>query len=692
MDSKKIFKKINKTGLAGSIALFIVFAFLSWVVVEVMYVAFVNYILESKLKSEYEKFDGMAKTYAEADGADKEKVLKTMSEEGKDFLILDKSGKVTYLCGTDTRVIRNNKISYRFVQKKIYLDKEDEILRVSRIGMLSIHTSKIMKYIFTDNNVMFTFETDNLEENSIPVGEVQVTDENLKLAEESYEAELVKLPLWISFPIGEEGEAFVGKAILEINMRDFTIALELVGIVFLLIGIILITMLISAIVHVIRQRRITELFLTDAPTKGHNWMYFIIKGDQLLRRRRSAKIPYAVVNLSFVNFRNYSLCHSLKDGELMLYKIYYALLSEVRTRELLAHATSSNYALLLRASDEESLRKRLGDIIKKLENIDKTHKFSFQAGVSFLNPLVDENGRIRKRKDVSVENEYNKALAARMKLSELDDSGIKYFDEKLIEEERWVDIVESKQEAAVKNEEFTVYYQPKYDPRTNELKGAEALIRWESPEYGFITPGRIIPIFEKNGFITEIDHYMITHVARDQKKWLDMGMNPVPVSVNVSRAHFIESDLAEQIRDMVDKEGTPRDLVEIELTESAFFDDKKALIATIKKLKDYGFAVSMDDFGAGYSSLNSLKDMPLDVLKLDADFFRGDAEGDRGEIVVSEAIKLAKSLNMRTVAEGVEVKEQVDFLAEQGCDMIQGFYYAKPMPEKDYVARLKRQS
>ena len=268
-------------------------------------------------------------------------------------------------------------------------------------------------------------------------------------------------------------------------------------------------------------------------------------------------------------------------------------------------------------------------------------------------------------------------------------SGIAFFDDKLVEEQRWIDIVRQNQEKAVANEEFVVYYQPKYDPRTNELKGAEALIRWDSPEFGFKSPGTIIPIFEKNGFITEIDHYMIRHVAKDQKKWLDEGLNCVPVSVNVSRAHFIEADLAEQIRDDVDRAGAPHELIEIELTESAFFDDKKAIVSTIKKLKEYGFAVSMDDFGSGYSSLNSLKDMPLDVLKLDADFFRGEMEGDRGEIVVSEAIKLAKNLHMRTVAEGVEVREQVDFLARQGCDMIQGFYFAKPMPADEYEQKMK---
>nr|MCR5623607.1 EAL domain-containing protein [Lachnospiraceae bacterium] len=177
------------------------------------------------------------------------------------------------------------------------------------------------------------------------------------------------------------------------------------------------------------------------------------------------------------------------------------------------------------------------------------------------------------------------------------------------------------------------------------------------------------------------------HVARDQKRWLDEGYKCVPVSVNVSRAHFIESDLAEQIREMVDDAECPRKLIEIELTESAFFDDKKTMIETINRLKSYGFSVSMDDFGAGYSSLNSLKDMPLDVLKLDAEFFRGETDG-RGRIVVSEAIRLARKLNMKTVAEGIEIKEQVDFLAEEGCDMIQGYYYAKPMPGEEYEERM----
>ena len=140
----------------------------------------------------------------------------------------------------------------------------------------------------------------------------------------------------------------------------------------------------------------------------------------------------------------------------------------------------------------------------------------------------------------------------------------------------------------------------------------------------------------------------------------------------------------------MDAYGPRHELIELEVTESAFFDDKDILVETVKQLKAYGFHVSMDDFGAGYSSLNSLKDIPLDVLKLDGEFFRGEDDDGRGEIVVKEAIQLARNLDMRVVAEGIERKEQVDFLAGQGCDMIQGFYFAKPMPVAEFEEKVEK--
>lgn len=426
-----------------------------------------------------------------------------------------------------------------------------------------------------------------------------------------------------------------------------------------------------------KRKQMTEVFFMDETTGKHNWMWFLSNAEKELNNRRNYNTRFAVLDIVFVNYRNFCVCHSVKEGEEMLRLVDDTISRRIGKGEMVAHHSAAHFAALLIYDTKEILEKRIRNIIKELERIDSDHKFSFWVGVDMVTT----------HRNIDIEKEYNNAGAARATLSG-DDSAIAFFDEKIVEEQKWMDTINENQQKALDNEEFVVYYQPKYDPGTEVLKGAEALIRWNSPEHGLISPGRFIPIFESNGFITKIDHYMLRHVAADQRMWLDEGYKCVPVSVNVSRAHFIESDLAEQVRDIVDDANVPHDMIEIELTESAFFDDKNALISTMAKLKEYGFAVSLDDFGSGYSSLNSLKELSLDVLKLDADFFRNDDGGDRGRIVVADAIGLAQKLNMHTVAEGVETKEQVDFLARHGCDMIQGYYFAKPMPKEEYVLRM----
>ncbi|MBR1764349.1 MAG: EAL domain-containing protein [Ruminococcus sp.] len=498
----------------------------------------------------------------------------------------------------------------------------------------------------------------------------------------------MELPIWEELEL-EDGSRLFFRAVISLKDTDLVLFVLMFLSAALIFAIVFIIMIINAITSAVHQRKVNKLFFTDMQTKGRNWMWFIFRSEQTLRKIRNAKKTYALIDLELTGYRRYCICHSLDDGEARLTETHQALNTMVTKKELCAHSAEDRFALLLNYTDVDALDKRINAMLSGLGSVGGAHSFVFHAGV-FLIEKSRGGGLFGRRKYVDIESDYNNACNARATLDSRSESAAAWFDDKLVEDQRWEDTVTELQQRALANEEFIVYYQPKYDPRTGELRGAEALIRWQSPEYGFITPYKFIPIFEKNGFITEIDHYMISHVARDQRRWLDMGYKCVPVSVNVSRAHFIEPDLAEQIRDMIDNYGTPHELIEIELTESAFFDDKNAMIHTITKLKEYGFAVSMDDFGSGYSSLNSLKDMPLDVLKLDAEFFRGEAAGtDRGEIVVSEAIKLAKSLNMRTVAEGVEIKDQVDFLATQGCDMIQGYYFAKPMPGSEYEEKMK---
>ena len=680
---KKQLKQMKRGSTASGVFMFL-FTIAAVLIGLISFVSMVViYAVDSKLNSEYRAIKYMADIYE--NGKDNS-IYEILDMEGRDYVIRDKSGnsihesgKIT--CGNDIKAI-----DFQFTDRRINVIKDDEISFIypDSEHNLKFDSIEFIKAFYNDPGVA--------EENEL-IGypddpeKIEYESELLSITSVGDNPFVIRLPLWVAINVKDQSEIFIAKALLNIEVRDFAMLAFTGLMVVLLIFFSLLAILIMLITSIIRSKNIEKTYFTDTITGGHNWAWFEYNGDKLLSKKKNAKNEYAVINFVVLKYRNYCVCHSMEEGEKLLTRVYDYISKSLNKKEMLAHCTPSNFAILLEYSDKENLEIRLKALIAGLEQLSADHSFSFHVGVNVIGESKDESGRYVKRR-VSVEEEYNNSVTAGVTLSENEDSGIAFFDEKLIEEQKWIDKVNERSRAAIENEEFVVYYQPKYDPRTDTLKGAEALIRWNSPDMGLIPPGRFIPIFEKNGFITEIDHYMLSHVARDQKKWLDEGKEIVPVSVNVSRAHFIESDLAEQIRDTVDSAGAPREFIEIELTESAFFDDKKSLVNTIDKLRSYGFSVSMDDFGSGYSSLNSLKDMPLDVLKLDAEFFRGDRSDSRGEIVVSETIKLAKSLNMKTVAEGVEEKEQVEFLAEQGCDLIQGYYYAKPMPGEEYEKKM----
>ena len=675
--SNRQLKKLTKSHpILSIISAF--FGYLMFSIVMLMAAAGIfYYILDAKLTAEYDTISYFASLYD-----DGYPVGELLDHDDRSYLIKDADGNDIYEKG------------------EITMSSEEAYVDLSSLGMqIHIFTDAEKRILFPGPfNVLFFNPADlrrELKENK----EIEELDDD-----EVENLNVVEMPVWIAVDL-EDGGQFIGQGHLTANLKDIAILLTVCGIIALFTLVFFTALVVRIIKNLVKQRRLINFFFTDEVTGGRNWMWFLYNVDRFLKKRKNAGKAFAVVHLSIVKYRNYCLCHSISEGEQLLrnidLRLCYSLgknnmrrldkrtLKENGKREFCAHASSSTFALLLEFNDHDTMRFRIDSIMNELKQVDKDHNFEYQIGVDVIWPSV-RNGRIVKRKNPMLEQHYNNACTAKSKLEISDNSGVMFFDDKLLEEQKWETIVEESQQRALLNNEFLVYYQPKYSPGDEKLKGAEALIRWNHPQYGLISPGRFIPIFEKNGFITNIDHYMISHVAADQKAWLDAGYKCVPVSVNVSRAHFTESDLAEQIRDIVDTAGTPHEYIEIELTESAFFDDKQALINTLEKLKEYGFSVSMDDFGSGYSSLNSLKDMSLDVLKLDADFFRGDADEERKEIVVSEAIRLARALNMRTVAEGVEDKDQVEFLASQGCDMIQGFIFAKPMPAADYMDRMRK--
>ena len=551
-------------------------------------------------------------------------------------------------------------------------------------------TGENEEYILKGDSYSVSVEV-GLEEDGIDADGLDLTDERIRQAlKEVMQSVFVNGEIFdisrintviTSVNIGFN-ELHDEKSIIRISMKLNVYAADVI----LLIGIISLNMIIIISIIVINivsisktvheKKGLAKVYYFDPASGGKNMQYFYDRARLILKRKRNKYPEYAILDARMQKYDSYCTCYGVERGMELIEILYNELSKSVNKYEVLAHSEKADFALLLGYTDKEELYNRIISITNGLKCASGDDNSKFNVGIY----EVDDG-------NIDTECMYNFAGVALNSITESEDGSICTYNTKMRDEELWVNMVENDMKHAMENGEFQVYLQPKYSTKEEKLSGAEALVRWIHPTRGFISPGRFVPIFEKNGFVLNLDDFMISEVAKQQAKWMSEGKELFPISVNVSRAHFTRADLAEHICGIVDKYGVPHDKIELELTESAFFDDKEVLIKTVKKLKEYGFEISMDDFGAGYSSLNSLKEMPLDVLKLDAEFFRGEDDENRGEVIVGEAITLAKKLNMRIVAEGIETREQVDSLARMDCDLIQGYYFAKPMPISEFEER-----
>ena len=248
--------------------------------------------------------------------------------------------------------------------------------------------------------------------------------------------------------------------------------------------------------------------------------------------------------------------------------------------------------------------------------------------------------------------------------------------------------IEENMQAAISERQFLMYLQPKYSIAKNEIIGAEALVRWRHPERGMIFPNEFIPVFEENGFIKKVDYYIWEEACRFIKKCEEAGIQSCPVSVNVSRVHLRDNECVQVLSDMIDEYHITKGLLELEITETA--DDQQVSLKALE-LKEEGFTLLMDDFGSGYSSLNILLETPFDVIKLDKKFMENMMVSGKGRLILEQVVSMANKLDLGLLAEGVETKEQIELLQSIGCDQVQGYYYAKPMPEEDFYALLEKQ-
>lgn len=398
---------------------------------------------------------------------------------------------------------------------------------------------------------------------------------------------------------------------------------------------------------------------------------------------------YAYVTFDIDNFKYINEVFGYEYGNRILIHIAMVLKRFARENELYARISGDNFAMLLvDEGTKEELSKRIGTLFEKIMEYREPEEDLNLCTLKFSCGVYQVEGA----KDINKVRANANLARVESKRRVLDE--IVYYDEKL--KTRRVEEREMEYDAqeALNNGEFLVYFQPKYDVESEKIIGAEALVRWNHPERGMLSPALFIPVFETNGFIIELDMYVLDKVCKLIEAWRNAGIAPICISVNLSRTHLYERNLVERLVSVVKKYHVPPEYIEFELTESAFYEEMESLLQVMTAIKKEGFRLSMDDFGSGYSSLNLLRRLPVDVLKLDKGFLEECDEREdnvRGKRIVMHVISMAKDLEMEVLAEGVETEGQKEFLQEARCDMIQGYYYAKPMPMDEFEELYKKQ-
>ena len=264
---------------------------------------------------------------------------------------------------------------------------------------------------------------------------------------------------------------------------------------------------------------------------------------------------------------------------------------------------------------------------------------------------------------------------------------VHFYDDSDRQKARQEKEIETDMEQALEQRQFYIVVQPKYDPTTEQVIGGEVLVRWQHPEKGFISPGVFVPVFERNGFITQLDYFIWEEACRLQAELKQKGIKTVPLSVNVSRIHFYSGELRSKLSELIAQYGLAPEDIELEITESVCGEDEDSIIEMMRTLQEDGFRIAMDDFGSGYSSLNMLKDMPLDVIKMDMKFLSG--EGQKGQVILKALIEMALTMELHVVVEGVETLPQVEFLRRFEHCYAQGYYYSKPIPATAFAEKLQ---
>lgn len=381
---------------------------------------------------------------------------------------------------------------------------------------------------------------------------------------------------------------------------------------------------------------------------------------------------YQIVIADLERFKLYNDVYGAEEGDKLLMFCARTLKEAFKDGIVFGRLVNDQFAIF---TSENMVKTK--NVITSAAKVISEYKIKAKINIKFgVYPVID--------KHLDVSTMCDRAVMAIKEIKGKFGIDYKYYDESLRNRLLLEHQITNSMAEALKNEEFKVYIQPKYDLSNEKISGGEALVRWISPTNGFLSPDKFIQIFEKNGFITQLDMFVWEKTCQIIREMMDRYGKTVPISVNVSRADLFRMDILEVLTELLKKYRLRPDQIHLEITETAYTDNPEQLLVVISKLKKKGFIIEMDDFGSGYSSLNMLSELPIDTIKLDMKFMRHlNRKNDVN--ILSFVISMAKWLGYTVVAEGVETSEQISILRNMECDYAQGYYYSKPVPSVEFM-------
>lgn len=427
-----------------------------------------------------------------------------------------------------------------------------------------------------------------------------------------------------------------------------------------------------------KKKETEKVYSIDSLTKINNIIGFSLASKKILKKYPHNS--YIMILFDIQKFRYINHIYGYSYGDKILISIAKALNKKFNKEQTCARINADNFMILAKYYDE--FPKDFEKLLLEVLSVDKKNILS-NYKIGFY--IIDNKKELIKLM-------IDKVSYAWKYIKNNPNKNVSFYTEILMNEIMEEEILESDMKKALINNEFQVYMQPKIDLKKGEICGAEALARWISPKMGFMFPDKFIPLFEKNGFIVELDFFILEVMLKKMKALTYDGINNFTVSVNQSRATICDPMYISRLTELINKYEVSPSLIELEVTESIFTVNCDDILKVIAIAKGMGFKISMDDFGSGYSSLNLLKEMPINELKLDRIFLNETSTSTRSKLIIKNIIEMAKALEIEVVCEGVETLEQVDFLKEIHCDMAQGYYFGKPMPMEQFEKILKDQT